>query len=275
MNHLCEYCNYETNHITNYKSHLKTLKHNKNKELYIISNNVKAELVKIHEKVDKVDNKVGNVNDKVDRVDIKVNKAIIKQNKFNRSVMTILTQDYANNPSLMKIDKYDFIKALELEYKSKLITKDCKLQQLIISDFKNKRLNDTIARLILKFVKKDDLKLQSVFNTDSTRFNYATKLEQAWLTDKLGLKLRDIILTPVIEYIIDSLQPLREEVEKQLLINKKKPNLERSDFIMNNSHFLMEVNYSLVKKRTHDQILFIISPQLHLESQNLENSLLN
>jgi len=208
------------------------------------------------------------MDEKINIVKHTVNKAIIKQNNFNRSVMTILTQDYANNPALMQIERDEFIKELEIEYESKLITEDCKLQQLIISDFKNKRLNDTIAKLILKFVKKDDLKLQSIFNTDSSRGNYATKLEQAWLSDKLGLKLRDIIITPVIEYIIDSLQPLREEVEKQLLINKKKPSLERSDFIMNNSHFIMEVNYSLVKKRTHDQILYKISPQLQLDEQN-------
>ena len=307
--HICNYCNYKSESSTNYKIHTNTIKHNKNFELYNIANKMKTEIKKevdiqinkvnekinkvnknINDKIDKVDDKIDDkidkVYDKIDKVDDKmdekingvkhtVNKAIIKQNNFNRSVMTILTQDYGNNPALLHIEREDFIKELELEYKSKLITKDCKLQQLIISDFKNKRLIDTIAKLILIFVKKDDLKLQSIFNTDSSRCNYATKLEKAWLSDKLGLKLRDIIITPVIEYIIDSLQPLREEVEKQLILNKKTPNGDRSDFIMNNSHYIMEVNYSLVKKRTHDQILYKISPQLQLEELNNNLELLN
>ena len=196
-----------------------------------------------------------------------INTAIRKQNVFNKSIMTVLTQQYNSNPTLNKIDRDDFIKELELEYECKIDEEDYKLQQKIISDFKNKRLIDTVANLMLKFVKKDDLKLQSVFNTDISRCNYATKMEKAWLHDKFGLKLREIILTPIIEYIIDSLQPLREEVERQLVINKKTPSIERSDFIMNNSHFLMEVNYNLVKKRTHDQILYKIAPQLHLDTK--------
>ena len=293
--HICNYCNYKSGSTTNYKIHTNTAKHTRNYELYIITNKMKTEIKKevdiqinkVNEKINKVnkninkkiDDKIAKVDEKMDEkinvVKYNVNKAIIKQNNFNRSVMTILTEDYAKNPALMQIERDEFIKELEIEYSSKLITEDCKLQQLIISDFKNKRLNDTIAKLILKFVKKDDLKLQSIFNTDSSRGNYATKLEKAWLSDKLGLKLRDIIITPVIEYIIDSLQPLREQVEKQLLINKKKPSLERSDFIMNNSHYIMEVSYSLVKKRTHDQILYKISPQLQLEEQNNNLELLN
>jgi hypothetical protein len=297
--HTCNTCTYTTSNISHYKKHLSTKKHisrqiiKKNSEIIYELNKLKNQVKLVETNVSEVQKSITNqvkksINDEVKdsiknqvknsiKNEVKdsiknelkhdINTAIRKQNVFNKSIMTVLTQQYNSNPTLNKIDRDDFIKELELEYECKIDEEDYKLQQKIISDFKNKRLIDTVANLMLKFVKKDDLKLQSVFNTDVSRCNYATKMEKAWLHDKFGLKLREIILTPIIEYIIDSLQPLREEVERQLLINKKTPSMERSDFIMNNSHFLMEVNYNLVKKRTHDQILYKIAPQLHLDTK--------
>ena len=45
----------------------------------------------------------------------------------------------------------DFIKELELEYNAKVDDKDCKLQLLIIQDFKNKRLIDHLIKSNLFF----------------------------------------------------------------------------------------------------------------------------
>jgi hypothetical protein len=264
--HRCNVCNYATSNITHYKKHLLTQKHQKNSKVNILTDKLNE-----HNKLkDEIKTELKTeIKTDMEKIKNDVSIAIRKQNVFNKSVMTILTREYNKNPTLTKIDKDEFIKELELEYDSKIDDEKFILQHKIISDFKHKRLFDTVAKLILKFVKKDDLKFQSVFNTDISRCTYATKIEKAWLNDKLGLKLREIILIPAIEYIIDSLQPLREEVEKQLFINKKNPSVERSDFIMNNSHYLMEVNYTLVKKRTHDQILYKISPLLHLDTQFL------
>jgi hypothetical protein len=136
---------------------------------------------------------------------------------------------------------------------------------LIIQDFKNKRLIDTISKLILKFVKKEETSLQSIFNTDCSRGNYATKLDSTWLNDKFGMKLRDIILRPIIEYTINALEPLRNKIVKLTELNKKSPSLDKSDFIMENSNYLLEVNCILVKKKTYEQIIFKLSPQLQLE----------
>ena len=274
--HICDVCKYTTLNISHYKKHLLTQKHQKNLHMDLLNFKLNQNKKLKDEMKDEIKNEIKDeikteitteVNTNIEHIKQDINTAIRKQNVFNKSIMSVLTQDYNSNPTLTKIDKNEFNKELELEYKCKINDKNYKLQQLIISDFKNKRLIDTVSRLMLKFVKKDDLKLQSVFNTDVSRCNYATKMEKAWLHDKFGLKLREIILTPIIEYVIDSLQPLREEVERQLVINKKTPSMERSDFIMNNSHFLMEVNYNLVKKRTHDQILYKIAPQLHLDTK--------
>ena len=299
----CECCNYETPNITNYKRHVLTQKHINNdkfvrlkdeinilkndtkiindtvnnlkdntKKINLTVNNLKDNTTKINDKVNNLKDNTKKINLTVnnlkDNTKLQINNAIIKQNKFNRSVMTILSQEFAQNPSLEKINEEDFIKELELEYDAKVNDKDCKLQLLIIQDFKNKRLIDTISKLILKFVKKEETSLQSIFNTDCSRGNYATKLDSTWFNDKFGMKLRDIILRPLIEYTINALEPLRNKIVKLTKLNRITPSLDKSDFIMENSNYLLEVNCILVKKKTYEQIIFKLSPHLQLELIN-------
>jgi hypothetical protein len=199
------------------------------------------------------------------KTDLKINNAVQNQNKFNKSVLTVLKEQFSNNPALEKIDENEFIKELELEYECKVNDKECKLQLLIIHDYKNKRLLDTLCKIILKFIKKEELSLQSIFNTDCSRGNYATKLETTWLNDKFGMKFRDVVLRPIIEYTIDALEPLRNKILKMTELNRKKPSIKKSDFIMENSNNLLEVNCMLVKKKTFEQIIFKLSPQLQLQ----------
>ena len=303
--HNCDLCEYSSQHLTHYKKHIQTKKHISNmkirdlekskNDVSIIMNlkieelkeELKEELqvvkketqimktetqqVKKETQLMKTETQLARKETQIIKEKQLETKGEIKnlvryQNKINRSVMTVLSQNFSDNPPLTKIDKDEFIKELELEYKSKIYTKDFKLQQKIIKDYNNKRLINTIVDLILKFIKKEEITLQSIFNTDCSRGNYATKLETYWLNDKLGLKFRDIILRPVIEYMIDSLQPLKDEITRIIEINKKTPSIDKSDFIMNNSTAIMEINYMLVKKKTYDQIIYELSPKLHLDT---------
>ncbi len=275
----CECCNYETTNITNYKRHNTTQKHINNDKFSKLKNEfniLKNDASKINNDVNNLKNNASKINNVVKTLKddtnkiktetmLEINKAVRKQNKFNRSVMTILSQEFAQNPPLEKISEKDFIKELELEYSAKLNQKDCKLQLLILQDYRNKRLLDTLSKLILKFIKKEEISLQSIFNTDCSRGNYATKLETTWLNDKFGMKFRDIILRPIIEYTIDALEPLRTKIINLRELNKTNPSIDKSDFIMENSNYLLEVNCMLVKKKTYEQIIYKISPQLQLE----------
>jgi hypothetical protein len=268
----CEYCKYNTLNITNYKRHLLTQKHINNNKFIQIENKIKhiiEKTEKIEEKTEKIEEKTEKIEEKTKDIEKKtafqINSAIQNQNKFNKSVLNILKDKFSNNPALEKIDETDFIKELELEYECKINEKECKLQLLIIKDYKNKRLIDTLSKIILKFIKKEELSLQSIFNTDCSRGNYATKLETTWLNDKFGMKFRDIILSPIIEYIINALEPLRNKIVKLSELNRKSPSMDKSDFIMENSNSLLELNCMLVKKKTLEQIIYKLSPQLQLE----------
>ena len=287
MPYSCESCKYNTRDISNYNKHLETKKHIKNSQF----NELKVKVEKLEELEERneikinnaltkqqkfnknvinlIENKTKQIEDKTKQIEnntnLKINNAITKQKKFNKSVLTVLKEEFSNNPALEKIDEKDFIKELELEYECKISDKDCKLQLLIIKDYKNKRLIDTICKIILKFIKKEELSLQSIFNTDCSRGNYATKLETTWLNDKFGMKFRDIILSPIIEYIIDALEPLRNKIVKMTELNRKSPSMDKSDYIMENSNSLLELNCMLVKKKTYEQIIYKLSPQLQLQ----------
>ena len=221
-----------------------------------------------------IENKTKQIEDKTKDIEektaLKINSAIRNQKKFNKSVLTILKEQFSNNPALEKIDEKYFIKELELEYECKINDKDCKLQLLLIKDYKKKRLIDTLSKIIIKFIKKEELSLQSIFNTDCSRGNYATKLETTWLNDKFGMKFREIVLRPFIEYTINALEPLRNKIVKMTELNRKSPSMDKSDFIMENSNSLLELNCILVKNKTLEQIIYKLSPQLQLEF-NLKN----
>ena len=75
----------------------------------------------------------------------------------------------------------------------------------IFSDYENKKLVKSLSDIILKLVKKEDKKTQSVFNIDSARGNYATKIEDCWFNDKSGLQLKKYTLEMVIKYMINVL----------------------------------------------------------------------
>ena len=277
VNYKCECCKYNTENITNYKRHLLTQKHINNNKFIQIENKIKhiiKKTEKIEEKTEKIEDKTKQIEDKTKDIEektaLKINSAIRNQKKFNKSVLTILKEQFSNNPALEKIDEKDFIKELELEYECKINDKDCKLQLLLIKDYKKKRLIDTLSKIIIKFIKKEELSLQSIFNTDCSRGNYATKLETTWLNDKFGMKFREIVLRPFIEYTINALEPLRNKIVKMTELNRKSPSMDKSDFIMENSNSLLELNCILVKNKTLEQIIYKLSPQLQLEF-NLKN----
>ena len=161
--HICDVCKYTTLNISHYKKHLLTQKHQKNLHMDLLNFKLNQNKKLKDEMKDEIKNEIKDeikteitteVNTNIEHIKQDINTAIRKQNVFNKSIMSVLTQDYNSNPTLTKIDKNEFNKELELEYKCKINDKNYKLQQLIISDFKNKRLIDTVSRLMLSLLRK-------------------------------------------------------------------------------------------------------------------------
>ncbi len=288
--HKCDLCDYETKQSCNYSRHIKSAKHlkivEKTKKViqkddnYInLSENISLDTILklVNDKFNKMENKIENkMEDRLDRIENKMenmeHKIIKEQRKTNRNIMTILMQDYSNNPSLTQINQVEFMEELEKHYKTKINTEDCKLQTKMVNDFNNKKLIDVILKLILKFIKNNNLTLQSVFNTDSTRSNYATKLNKSWYNDKLGLQLKNIILIPVIQYLLTALEYLNTKLVVETNANYKCSSIARIEFIVKYTEGFLKTKNFLNDKKTHDEIIFKLAPHLRFDKEYLEIS---
>jgi hypothetical protein len=102
-----------------------------------------------------------------------------------------------------------------------------KLQKYIIKDYANDKLLDTIIKILTTFLKKDNLHLQSIFNTDTSRHHYAAKYIDSWEKDKKGIYLSEKVIKPFCEIIktlmfnYKKYKNKRAEEYKKKLINKE------------------------------------------------------
>ena len=276
--YICESCNFKSDKKSNYNKHLLTKKHlthQKYKNQLYYNNKIK----KNNEKNDDVSNEI--LIEKIDMMseEIKLlkqtnaqntNKIIKETRAVKKSLITLLNMNFKNNPSISYIDEEEFRKELEIEYKGKIETIDCTLQLKILRDYESKYLMSVLSKLILKFIKKDDVAEQAVFNIDSSRGNYATKIDDIWHNDKTGLQLKKYTLEVIIKYMLNVLDILRLKIIKTREENIKKSSESKSDYIMKYSTLLLEVNAFLSNPKTHKQIILNICPELRFEQKILE-----
>ena len=292
IEHACKYCQFITNHKGNYDKHLTSIKHrnNVNKSVNVdISNNI---VVKIE---NKIENKIDNLAKQNVEV-LKQNVEVLKQNEelrkeieklkevnnqntnkivkearaIKKSILTILNTNFKDTPSIDYINESEFRKELEKEYKAKVTEKDDRLFMRIFGDYDNKKLIKTVSDLILKFVKKEDQKIQPVFNIDSARGNFATKIEDFWHNDKNGLQLKKYTLDVIIGYIVKVLEVFRQRLSNMHENNKVKRDVLVTDYLMKYQSVLFEVTAYLTNSNTHKRIMIHMCPELRIEQKLLD-----
>jgi hypothetical protein len=209
-------------------------------------------------------NKINDTNNK------NTNKIVKEARNIKKSIITPLNTHFKDSPSIEYIKEKPFIVELEKEYKAKVDDGTDKLFTRIFQDYEKKKLIKTLSDLILKFVKKDDQTFQSVFNIDSARSNFATKIDDFWLNDKKGLQLRKFTVDKVVHYMIDVLEIFRLQLVKIREQNIKNPLTKRSDYLMENQTLLLEVVSFLTNSNTHSKIITQLSPNLRCDEQLLQ-----
>ena len=286
-NHICKLCMYSTTRTTLYDRHLNTQKHKHNV-------NINKKTIEDHDTsgniiINKIDN-LSKQNDKVLQINEELRQKIEELEKSNRelkeannqntnkivkearaikkSILTILNTNFKDTPSIDYIPEEEFRKELELEYKAKITDKQDKLFMRIFNDFKNKKLVQTLANLIIKFVKKEDQKLQSVFNIDSARGNYATKIEDFWHNDKSGLQLKKYTLDMVIKFMLNVLDVYRQKLDN--ILKQKNRTQEDMDYIMEYQTLFIEVRSFLTNINTHKKVILFMCPELRLDQKMLD-----
>ncbi len=297
VNHTCKICLYQTTQKVNYDKHLLTQKHKNNILNNEMNNNatinntiIKVDKVDIlikqnetvikqnedfkkqNEEVKKQNEELKQKIDQLEEINKQNTNKIVKEARaIKKSILTILNTNFKDTPSIDYIQEDEFKTELELEYKAKFNDKEDKLIMRIFGDYENKKLVESLSKIILKLVKKEDQKLQSVFNIDSARGNYATKIEDCWFNDKSGLQLKKYTLEMVIKYMVNVLDKFRlklVEIRKQ---NIKKPTIDKSDYLMKYQCLLLEVNAFLNNTNTHKKIILHMCPELRIDQKLLES----
>ncbi len=271
--HTCTICNFSSAKKCSYDAHTKTKKH-------INNINVKNNII-----IDKIDNlaqqneefKKQNeeLRQKIEQLEEinkqNTNKIVKEARAIKKSILTILNTNFKDTPSIEYIPENEFIIELEKEYNCKMTDKDDKLIMRIFNDYENKKIVKSISNLIIKFVKKEDQRLQSVFNIDASRGNYATKIEDCWFNDKSGLQLKKYTLEMVINYMRNVLDKFRIKLVKIRAENIKKPTMDKSDYLMKYQSLLLELHAYLSDSNTHKKIILYMCPELRIEQKILES----
>jgi hypothetical protein len=290
--HSCKYCQYVTNQKCSIDKHFLTQKHKnnvkKNNENNIINkiefiavnqekiNKQNEQVLKQNEEVKKQNDEVKKQNEelrkKIEQLEKvnnqNTNKIVKEARSIKKSILTILNTNFKNTPSIDYIDENQFRLELEKEYNKKINDKDYGLFMRIFSDFENKKLIQTLSNLILKFIKKEDQKNQSVFNIDSARGNYATKVEDYWLNDKSGVQLKKYTLDMIIKFMLNVLDVFRHKLEI-MIKNKNKTTFDR-DYIMKYQDLFLEVRAYLTNTNTHKKVILFMCPELRLDQKILD-----
>jgi hypothetical protein len=196
------------------------------------------------------------------------NKIVKEARSIKKSILTILNTNFKNTPSIDYIDENEFRVELEKEYNRKINDEEDRLFMRIFNDYDNKKLIKTLSDLILKFIKKEDQKNQSVFNIDSARGNYATKVEDYWLNDKSGVQLKKYTLDMIIKFMLNVLDVFRQKLEV-MIKNKNKTSFDR-DYIMKYQDLFLEVRAYLTNVNTHKKVILFMCPELRLDQKILD-----
>jgi hypothetical protein len=268
----CNTCEYKSLKKSDYNRHLLSKKHQKNisrqHNNLPIDNLIDKVKTDVKEEVNDTIKALMNKIDLLEKQNNKNTNTIVKEARnMKKSILTLLNTHFKDSPSIEYIQEKPFLVELEKEYRAKVNDGTDKIFMRIFTDYEKKKLVKTLSDLILKFVKKDQQKFQSVFNIDAARSNFATKIDDFWLNDKKGLQLRKFTIDKVINFMIDVLEIFRLQLVKIREKNMENPTRELSDYLMKYQYLLLEVVSFLNHPSTHTKIITQLSPNLRCEEQ--------
>ncbi len=279
--HICKYCNYSTQKKALYDEHITRPKHknnllkNKDENKIInkgdISGNLIEKIVQQNEEVLKQNEELRKEIQKLKETSNQNTKTIVKEARvIKKSILSMLNSDYKDTPSIDYIKEDEFREEFEEEYNLKLNDTNNKLFMRIFSDFQKKKLITSICNVILRIIKKEDQKKQSVFNIDAARGNYATKIQDIWHNDKKGLQLKKYTIDVITKYMLNIMDLFRVRLVDMYNENKIKKDINVTDFIMEYQGLLFDVNAFLTNPNTHKRIILQLCPELRFDDKFLE-----
>jgi hypothetical protein len=219
-----------------------------------------------------------------------------QNNKNNQNQQDSDTDSEENNLSISEDDLDDECKTYYRKYKKNMIKlreeKKIKkqnikkilddpnkfiLQKEIIKDYKSGSFTKYISDTILKNIKKDDITIQSVFNTDYSRLNYAIKIsKRKWDEDKAGSKFIELVITPTLTCINNLLEEYRTDLSNKhdnSRYNKDINDTEEFKSLLQNIFVIYEIQAKIMANSTIKMIIKELAPSLRFiidEDKNKE-----
>lgn len=135
-------------------------------------------------------------------------KATINTTDKAVSGLAYVRKNYPDAPALRKLDNYE-----KLNDNNDMI-------ELLLFYTKKGRISAYLGDLLIKFYKKEEPHQQSIWATDTSRLTFIVKEllknKSNWKYDKKGLKVRDIIIDPLLEHIKKLLKEYINNINDQI-----------------------------------------------------------
>lgn len=120
-------------------------------------------------------------------------KTTIKTTDKAVSGLAYVRKNYPDAPVLKKMDNYDTLSGKD------------DMMEILLFYARKGRIAAYLGDFLIKFYKKEEPFHQSIWATDSSRLTFIVKEllknKSAWNYDKKGLKVRNIIIDPLLEHI--------------------------------------------------------------------------
>ena len=263
---VCDFCKNTFSRMCNLTRHVKICTH-KNNEV----DELKLKLVQYEKDMEKYKDNADHYKGEVDHYKEETNyyKQMLREagGLVKKSVgsLTYIVDNYENAPALQAIDM-DEIKVLEDDEK--------KFIEDVLSAFKHKTIGKYLGSLIIKIYKKDDPKIQSIWNTDDSRLTYLIKelfgnKSSNWVIDKKGVKTTEYLIDP----LLLNIKKLLISYQKNLAIPELTHNSVEMEFILDNSKKIIELMNDIDDGIISKEILKYISCHLRFNGKLLKKAI--
>ena len=284
-NNICGLCNKKFNNINSYNTH-KYIYHKKKKntEKYLditstqLNNKLKQEIKEVNDNIIKSNKEI---KEEIHKSKEEVNENIIKSNEEVKTVVNkaitkatslikYLMQHHQNVPPIKKITDKESIKLLRIDYEcpSKK-PNDFILEHRLIYDHHINKFVKNISKSILNIIDHKKPKIQPIYNTDSSRYNYVIKTtDESWDEDKAGIKFSEYIIKPFLLSIGELIRDYRET--KIETVNMRKNTLAENEEHIDLLSKTLKLESDINNERLITPILKELSPFLRYLQSEIE-----
>jgi hypothetical protein len=242
-------------------------KHKKEIEGIIIENNKEMKNIENKCKIEKLEERVVMLQDQLKKSEEKhqfYEKIIRESNVMAKTTVSAFAYAMLNLTSAPRIRPIANIEQFILDGRKK-----DNFEQFVLYLFRNDMLQTHIAGMIVKAYKTPNPEDQTFWNTDAARLSYilrdAVGDVTEWQTDKGGVKIRNMVIEPMLENMKLRMIEYLEKCNNMIVDknNKDKVSILKE---MEEIHELIDVINS---KTLAKDIIRCIAPQFHLDVRNV------